>query len=254
MVEPDHICWGGEHRHACSHTLDVRDLYATYGKTDALRGISFSTHCGHTLALIGPNGAGKSTLINILAGLIRPDRGSVLWNGTSPDTCRREFAYLPQRTEVDLRFPLTVRDLVSMGRYPMLGSWRSPGPHDTGIVNRALEALDLEPLQHRQIGQLSGGQLQRALLARAVAQEAHVLLLDEPFTGLDEPGTASLAELLRNLAAEGRLIIASHHNLQNAADIFDRTLLLHREQIAFGPTAEVLCPQNIQRAFSTTAR
>ncbi|MGN0874447.1 MAG: metal ABC transporter ATP-binding protein [Akkermansia sp.] len=254
MVEPDHICWGGEHRHACSHTLDVRDLYATYGKTDALRGISFSTHCGHTLALIGPNGAGKSTLINILAGLIRPDRGSVLWNGTSPDTCRREFAYLPQRTEVDLRFPLTVRDLVSMGRYPMLGPWRSPGPHDTGIVNRALEALDLEPLQHRQIGQLSGGQLQRALLARAVAQEAHVLLLDEPFTGLDEPGTASLAELLRNLAAEGRLIIASHHNLQNAAGIFDRTLLLHREQIAFGPTAEVLCPQNIQRAFSTTAR
>ena len=87
-----------------------------------------------------------------------------------------------------------------------------------------------------------------------MAQEAHVLLLDEPFTGLDEPGTASLAELLRNLAAEGRLIIASHHNLQNAADIFDRTLLLHREQIAFGPTAEVLCPQNIQHAFSTTAR
>lgn len=254
MVNPDHICWGGEHRHTCSHVLEVRDLAAAYGKTDALSGVSFRIHCGHTLALIGPNGAGKSTLINVLAGLIRPDRGQVLWNGSSPDTCRREFAYLPQRTEIDMSFPLTVRALVSMGRYPMLGPWRSPGPHDVAIVDRALEALDLVPLQQRQIGQLSGGQLQRSLLARAVAQEAHILLLDEPFTGLDEPGTASLAELLRSLAAEGRLIIASHHNLQNAADIFDRTLLLHRETIAYGPTTEVLTPHNIQRAFAHTAR
>ncbi len=247
--EHDHICWGGGHAHPCRHRLDVRKLSARHGKVEALRDISFSTSCGRTLALIGPNGAGKSTLLHVLAGLHKPAGGSVLWNGSPLGGLRHEIAFMPQRTEVDWKFPITVRQLVEMGRYPALGAWKSPQRHDEEIVDKALDALGLSPLQGRQIGSLSGGQQQRAFLARAMAQEAHILLLDEPFTGLDLPGMESLASLLRSLAAEGRLIIASHHDLNTAAAIFDETLLLNREQLAFGNTAEALSAPNLQRAF-----
>ncbi len=245
----DHICWGGGHAHPCHHRLEVRALCARYGKVEALRGIDFATTCGRTLALIGPNGAGKSTLLHVLAGLLEPAGGDVLWNGEPLRGLRHEIAFMPQRTEVDWTFPITVRQLVEMGRYPALGAWKSMGRHDAEIVDKALAALGLTPLQGRQIGALSGGQQQRAFLARAMAQEAHILLLDEPFTGLDVPSMESLASLLRSLAAEGRLIIASHHDLNTAAAIFDDALLLNRESLAFGNTAQVLSPDNLQQAF-----
>ncbi len=248
--EHDHICWGGGHAHPCRHKLEVAGLSVCYGKVEALQNIRFAASCGSTLALIGPNGAGKSTLLHVLAGLLTPQSGSVLWNGTPLTTLRHEIAFMPQRTEVDWKFPITVRQLVEMGRYPALGAWKPLRQHDIDIVDKALDALGLTPLQGRQIGALSGGQQQRAFLARAMAQEAHILLLDEPFTGLDVPGMQSLAALLRALAAEGRLIIASHHNLHTAADIFDDTLLLNREQLDFGSTAEVLTEENLQRAFT----
>ncbi len=248
-VEDDHICWGGGHRHAALHRLAVEGLQARYGDVDALRDISFTTGCGRTLALIGPNGAGKSTLLHVLAGLLRPAAGSVLWNGSPLAECRHEIAFMPQRTEVDWGFPMTVRQLVEMGRFPALGFWRALRRHDVEIVDKALDALELAPLQHRQIGELSGGQQQRAFLARAMAQEAHILLLDEPFTGLDVPGADSLAALLRSLAAEGRLVVASHHDLSSAARIFDETLLLRTTLIASGPTSQVLSPANLRLAF-----
>lgn len=249
MVENGHICWGGSHSHACAHSLRVEHLSASYGRVPALDDITFETHCGHTLALVGPNGAGKSTLLKILARLLPPDAGSILWNGEPLDNFPHETAYLPQRSEVNWAFPLTVRDLVAMGRYPSLGIWRAPRQHDREIIDKALFALGLEQLGDRQIGALSGGQQQRAFLARALAQEAHILLLDEPFTGLDSRGTASLGELLRTLAREGRLIIASHHDLNTTASIFDETLLLRRRMIAFGPTREVLSPASLEEAF-----
>ncbi len=245
----DHICWGGGHVHPCRHKLEVTELSVRYGSVEALRGISFSATCGSTLALIGPNGAGKSTLLHVLAGLLVPESGSVLWNGTPLTALRYEIAFMPQRTEVDWKFPITVRQLVEMGRYPALGAWKSLRHHDVEIVDKALETLGLTSLQGRQIGALSGGQQQRAFLARAMAQEAHILLLDEPFTGLDVPGMESLAALLRALAAEGRLIIASHHDLNTAATVFDETLLLRRKLLASGSTADVLCPDNLRRAF-----
>ncbi len=248
---PDHICWGGGHAHLCQHQLEVEGLHVRYGKVEALRGISFATSCGRTLALIGPNGAGKSTLLHVLAGLLRPERGRILWNGAPLSRQRHEIAFMPQRTEVNWTFPITVRQLVEMGRYPALGAWASPGRHDAEIVDKALESLGLTPLQGRQIGALSGGQQQRAFLARAMAQEAHILLLDEPFTGLDVPGMESLAALLRSLAAEGRLIIASHHDLNTAATIFDDSLLLNRELLAFGHTAEALAEPHLNRAFGS---
>lgn len=249
VSEHDHICWGGGVHHHGGHTLAVASLCVSYRNVEALRDVSFATHCGHTLALMGPNGAGKSTLIHAMAGLIRARSGSMLWNGQDLLQTRHEIAFVPQRSAVDWQFPITVRHLVEMGRYPTLGLWKQPTDHDEHIVNKALDTLRLTELQHRRIGELSGGQQQRAFLARALAQEAHILLLDEPFTGLDVPGMQSLGIQLRQLAAEGRLIIASHHNLDNAAELFDQTLLLNKETIAFGATADVLTPANVHRAF-----
>lgn len=249
--EQEHICWGHNHsgHHHGGHELAVKDITAGYGDVVALEDISFSLHCGHTLALVGPNGAGKSTLINLLAGLQKPTTGQILWNGAPLHNTRHEIAYMPQRSDVDWRFPITVRELVEMGRYPALGLWRKPNKHDCEIVEKALEALQLTHLQKRQIGELSGGQQQRAFLARALAQEAHILLLDEPFTGLDVPGMEALGELLRSLASEGRLIIASHHDLASAPRIFSHCLLLKKQRIAFGPTQTVLSPNNLLTAF-----
>lgn len=245
----DHICWGGGHQHPAHHKLELRSVTAGYTATPALENVSFEVECSSTLALMGPNGAGKSTLLNALAGLHRPWSGEILWNGAPLDTQRHETAYLPQRSEVNWQFPLTVRQLVEMGRYPAVGMWRPLRPHDAEIVEKALCTLGLQDLQQRQIGALSGGQQQRCFLARALAQEAHILLLDEPFTGLDVPGTEALSSLLRTLAAEGRLVIASHHDLATAATIFDKALLLHRRLVAAGPCRDVLNADNLNQCF-----
>ena len=245
----DHICWGGGHHHPAHHHLQLRHVTAGYSSEPALEDISFEAVCGRTLALIGPNGAGKSTLLNALAGLLTPWSGEILWNGAPLAQHRREIAYLPQRNEVNWQFPITVRQLVEMGRYPSVGIWRSLNRHDREIVDKALITLNLQDLQHRQIGALSGGQQQRCFLARALAQEAHILLLDEPFTGLDVPGTAALSALLRSLAAEGRLVVASHHDLVTAPQIFDMAVLLRRKLIAAGRTPDVLTPANLSLAF-----
>ena len=245
----DHICWGGGHHHSAHHHLQLRHVTAGYSSEPALENISFEAACGRTLALIGPNGAGKSTLLNALAGLLTPWSGEILWNGAPLAQHRREIAYLPQRNEVNWQFPITVRQLVEMGRYPSVGIWRSLNRHDREIVDKALITLNLQDLQHRQIGALSGGQQQRCFLARALAQEAHILLLDEPFTGLDVPGTTALSALLRSLAAEGRLVVASHHDLVTAPQIFDMAVLLRRKLIAAGRTPDVLTPANLSLAF-----
>ncbi len=247
----DHICWGKADPNHHPHELQVCRLSAAYPRSQrpAITGISFSIHCGHTLAVMGPNGAGKSTLLNVLAGMMPIADGQVLWDGRPLHDTRREVAWLPQRSMVDHSFPITVRRLVEMGRYPALGCWRSIGEHDVSIVDKALRTLQIEALQHRQIAELSGGQLQRAFLARALAQEAHILLLDEPFTGLDDPGVRALGILLGELAREGRLVVASYHDVKSASEYFDDTLLLNREQLAFGKSAEVLSSHNLNRAY-----
>ena len=249
-----HVCWGAQEQHAHQHRLEVTGLSASYREVKALQNIAFSTECSRSLALIGPNGAGKSTLLKCLAGLIRPDAGKIIWRGKTLTSSSREIAYLPQRGDIDWNFPITVRGLVEMGRYPSTSWWRRYSKHDGEIVQRALEAMRLTDLQKRQISALSGGQQQRAFIARALAQEAHVLLLDEPFTGLDRPAQETLSALFRDLAKEGRLLIASHHDLETVASIFDDVLLLKQGgQLAFGSVKESFTPDNITLAYGGTA-
>lgn len=246
MSEEHHDCCA---HHAHHHELVIESLRVHYRSTLALEDVSFATSCGNRVALVGPNGAGKSTLLKAIAGLVARSGGNILWRGTAVKRWSREFAYLPQREEVDWSFPITVRGLVEMGRYPQTGIFGRFRAEDHAAVDAALASLDLLELQKRQIRELSGGQQQRAFLARALAQEAHVLLLDEPFTGLDRNASRQLAELLDRLSHEGRLVIASHHDLATAPKLFDEALLLKTRPIAFGAAAEALSPKNIDRAF-----
>lgn len=246
MSETHHDCCAHHGQH---HELVIAGVTVFYRRVLALENVSLATSCGNRVALIGPNGAGKSTLLKAIAGLVPRDAGTILWRGTAVKKWSREFAYLPQREEVDWSFPITVRGLVEMGRYPQTGWWRKFSPADTAAVDRALESLVLNDLQHRQIRELSGGQQQRAFLARALAQEAHVLLLDEPFTGLDPNASQLLGDLLAELANEGRLVIASHHDLNTAPRLFDEALVLATKTVAFGPIAQVLTPERIASVF-----
>jgi ABC-type Mn2+/Zn2+ transport system ATPase subunit len=236
--------------HPDRHTLRVENLALRYRKLVALQDVSFATACGSRVALIGPNGAGKSSLLKAIAGLLPVSAGRILWRGTRVSRWSREIAYLPQRENVDWQFPITVRGVVRMGRYPHTGWWRPFSRGDESIITRAIGMMGLAALENRQISQLSGGQQQRVFLARAMAQEAHVLLLDEPFTGLDRSSKGALAESLREMSAEGRLIIASHHDMDTVREIYDHVLLLRRRALAFGPVAEVFNDQTLNETFS----
>lgn len=235
------------------HELNVADLRVRYRDVCALDGVSLAASCGACVALIGPNGAGKSTLLKAIAGLLPVASGTIVWRGSTVARWSREIAYLPQRENVDWNFPITVRGVVRMGRYPQTGWWRPFAKTDEIAVTAALAALELTDLENRQINELSGGQQQRVFLARAIAQEAHVLLLDEPFSGLDRTAKAALAVALRRLASEGRLVMASHHDLDTVRDIYDEVLLLNCRPIAFGPVAAVFTEANLSATFGPLA-
>ncbi|MBC8127009.1 MAG: ABC transporter ATP-binding protein [Gloeobacteraceae cyanobacterium ES-bin-144] len=231
------------------HELQVENLRVRYRSLDALRDVSFKTACGACVALIGPNGAGKSTLLKAIAGLLPVAEGRILWRGTKVAKWSREIAYLPQRENVDWQFPITVRGVVRMGRYPQAGWWKPFSASDDAAIERAIDLMGLIDLADRQISELSGGQQQRVFLARALAQEAHVLLLDEPFTGLDRNSKSALASTLRQLTEEGRLVVASHHDMDTVRDIYDEVLLLRRRTIAFGTVAEDFTEAKLAATF-----
>ncbi len=233
------------------HQLVVSDLTVAYNRVPALHHLSFGAQCGHAVALLGPNGAGKSTLLKSLAGLLERETGAISFHGFAVNGPNSEFAYLPQREQIDWDFPTTVRGLVEMGRYQRTGWWRFFSGGDSEAVEDAIRLMQLEDLVDRQVSALSGGQQQRAFLARALAQQAHVFLLDEPFTGLDKPNQENLKHLLRTLRAQGKLLLVSHHDLASVPEIFDSVLLLNGELIASGPVGEVFTDENIQRTFGT---
>jgi ABC-type Mn2+/Zn2+ transport system ATPase subunit len=233
------------------HSLQVEDLTVSYRRIPALHHVGFSVPCGTCVAVLGPNGAGKSTLLKALAGLLDIETGSVSFHGRQMRGANKEFAYLPQREMVDWDFPTTVRGVVEMGRYLRLSWWRRFTAEDKIAVDSALEAVQLAPLQDRQISALSGGQQQRVFIARALAQEAHVLLLDEPFTGLDQPSQEALKQVFKKLKTEGKLLLISHHDLQSVPELFDRVLLLNGELIAAGSLNEAFTKDHLTRAYGT---
>lgn len=236
-----------------NHLLQIRDLTVSYHRVPAVHHVSLDLHCGRCIALLGPNGAGKTSFFKALVGLVKAETGTIGLGGHGARGPRHDIAYLPQREAVDWDFPVTVRGLAEMGRYTRLGWWRRFGAADVAAVDRALATMELTDLADRQISALSGGQQQRAFLARALAQEAHVMLLDEPFNGLDKPAQDLLGQTLRRLAAAGNLVIASHHDLKTVPELFDQVIFLNGELMAFGDTADVFNGTNIDRTFGTLA-
>ncbi len=236
-----------------SHELAISDLTVSYNRVPALHHIGFRVGCGQCVALLGPNGAGKSTLLKALAGLLPVETGSISFHGHSVSGATQDFAYLPQRENIDWDFPATVRGLVEMGRFLRTGWWRRFTKLDAAAVDEAIRQMQLEEFEHRQISALSGGQQQRTFLARSLAQQAHVFLLDEPFTGLDRPNQENLKALFTQLRGQGKLIIASHHDLASVPEIFDQAVLLNGELIAAGPVKAVFTEANIEKTYSRRA-
>lgn len=215
----------------------------------ALEEVSLCVLPGETVALVGPNGAGKSTLIKLIAGLERPQSGTIRVYGHPMGACLHRVAYVPQRGEVDWRFPVTVRQVVMMGRYAHLGWVKWPRQTDHEAVDRALAAMDLIDLADRQIGELSGGQQQRVMLARSLAQDADLLLLDEPLNNLDVPTQEMIFHTLEDLADGGRAVLVSTHDLGILPIHFSRAVFLDRRVVADGPVEEVLTAETLAQAY-----
>ena len=240
-----------------SDGIDARNLTVTYpGGVTALRDATFSLPTGTIAGLVGVNGAGKSTLFKALMGFLRVRSGSVTLLGRSIQEALREnlVAYVPQAEEVDWTFPVLVRDVVMMGRQGRMGLLRRPSEADRAAVAAALARVGMEDYAERQIGQLSGGQKKRVFLARALAQEGRVILLDEPFTGVDVKTEDAIIRLLREMRDEGCVMLVSTHNLGSVPEFCDRTVLVKGTVLASGPTEEVFTPANLRRAFGGVLR
>ena len=231
--------------------LDVRGLTVRYGDVLALDDATVRLEQGRVTGLIGLNGSGKSTLMKAVMGMVRPESGTVDVLGRTPAQARREglVAYVPQAEDVDWTFPVTVRDVVTMGRYGRLGPLRRTRARDVAAVDAALGRVGLDGLAERQVGELSGGQRKRVFVARCLAQEAAVLLLDEPFAGVDQRSEAGVTALLRDLVGEGRSVLVSTHDLQALPALADDVVLLGTRVLAAGHPADVLQPQHLARAL-----
>jgi manganese/iron transport system ATP-binding protein len=214
----------------------------------ALEDVSFQVDRGEQIAVVGPNGAGKSTLFKLIVGILKPSRGHVLMCGHAPDrhTC---IAYVPQRSQIDWSFPATVEDVVMMGRVGRMGLFRRPRRRDWEYVRASLDRVDATHLAKKQIGELSGGQQQRVFIARALAQEAEMLLLDEPLSGLDVPSQQAIFQILASLRPDGVTVLMATHDLNLAAERFDRVMLLNKQIVAFDRGPAVLTAENLLAAY-----
>ncbi|MGE0629053.1 MAG: manganese/iron ABC transporter ATP-binding protein [Hyphomicrobiaceae bacterium] len=238
-------------------SLSVRDVTVTYPNgTTALHNASFELGPGTIAGLVGINGSGKSTLFKAIMGFISPSAGEVRIAGlTAREAQRRKLiAYVPQSEEVDWNFPVLVEDVVMMGRYGHMGFLRIPSAGDRRKVDEALDRVGMAGFRHRQIGELSGGQKKRVFLARALAQEGKVILLDEPFTGVDVTTEAAIIELLRELRSQGHIMLVSTHNLGSVPDFCDEVVLVLKTVLAAGPTATTFTQKNLERAFGGVLR
>lgn len=229
--------------------ITINDLSVSYDRKRVLSNIFLEIEEGRRYGILGPNGSGKSTLLKAILGLIDDYTGEITVLGHDVRKVRRRVVYVPQRSEIDFTFPATVKDVVLMGRYPHKKVFQRMTAEDTRLAEAALQELDILNLQDRQIGELSGGQQQRTFLARALAQQAEVLLLDEPFVGVDIPTEEKIIEVLRKLSAAGKTLVVVHHDLQAVPEYFDHVVLLNQRLVAAGPTEEVFTPETLRLAF-----
>jgi len=234
------------------HRLDIETITIAYGEKIILREVSFQVPHGARVAVVGPNGAGKSTLFKALVGLLPLKAGRILIHGLPLGNHQDCVAYVPQREEVDWRFPVTVRDVVMMGRYGAQGWFRRPSSRDHAAVARSLAEMGIANLAANSISDLSGGQQQRVFLARAIAQEPHILLMDEPFTGVDVTTQEATLHLLDHLREREVTTMISTHDLNLAASRFDLVLLLNKGVVAFGAPREALKQENLKLAFGNS--
>lgn len=230
--------------------VDIHDLTVAYDRKPVLWDVDVQIPSGHLIAVVGPNGAGKSTLIKAVLGLTPVLTGEVRVFGVPLGRVRKRVGYVPQRETVDWDFPISALEVVTMGRYGHAGWLRRPSAVDRAVARRALEQVGMTDFADRQISQLSGGQQQRVFLARALAQEAELYFMDEPFAGVDAATERAIVVVLRALREQGRTVVAVHHDLQTVPEYFDHVVLLNTRLVAAGPTAEAFTPSNIHKTYA----
>lgn len=235
------------------YPITVEDLTVAYREEPVLWDVDVQIPPAALVGIVGPNGAGKSTLIKAMLGLVQPAAGRVLIYGQPYRQQRQRVAYVPQRGSVDWDFPTNALDVVLMGRYGRLGWLRRPGPQDRAIAATALAQVGMEAFAARQISQLSGGQQQRVFLARALAQDADVYLMDEPFQGVDATTEKAIMGVLKDLQHAGKTVVVVHHDLQTVPEYFDHVLLLNVRAVAFGRVADVFTPERVRAAYGKKA-
>jgi len=228
--------------------LAVSHLGLRYNGAFALEDVSFEVLAGERLAVVGPNGAGKSTLFKLIAGILQPTSGSVYLAGSGPGRhiC---IGYVPQRPQIDWHFPASVADVVMMGRAGKIGLFHRPSRSDWDFVHQSLQTVGMEGYADRQIGELSGGQQQRVFIARTLAQESELVLMDEPLTGLDLTTQQDILGILAQLQSQGVTVMVATHDLNRAASDYDRVLLVNRRLLGIGAAADVLTARNLVSAY-----
>ena len=231
------------------NALDVRNLTLSYDRDAVVTRANLHVEAGRIVGVLGPNGAGKSTLIKGILALHRPDGGEVLFFGQPLRDVRDRVVYVPQRSSVDWDFPVTVEDVVLMGRYGRLGLWGRLRRRDRLMARRALDQIGIADLASRQISELSGGQQQRVFLARALAQDGDLIFMDEPFVGVDAATEEAIVGLLRQMREDGKTVIVVNHDLQTARSYFDELVLLNKRIIAHGPTQSVFTPELLAETY-----
>jgi iron/zinc/copper transport system ATP-binding protein len=232
-----------------TQAISVFNLHVSYHGNEAVRNLTFQAEMGHIVGVIGPNGAGKSTLLKSLLNLIPRDKGEIKITGKTIYEMRQKIAYVPQRSNIDWDFPITVIDTVVIGTYPKLGLFKRPKKREREWAYECLKKVGMEEFSQRQIGELSGGQQQRVFVARALAQKPELFFLDEPFVGIDVSSEETIINILREQRNEGKTVLIVHHDLSKAGAYFDKLLLLNKELVKYGSVQEVCRPEVITKAY-----
>lgn len=231
------------------YSIEVKNLSVSYEKKTVLLNINLQLESGHLYGLLGPNGAGKSTLFKTMLGFVKPDQGYIHINGCRVDQVRNKIAYIPQKEDIDWTFPVTVLDIVLTGRLPHKNTFTRYSDFDRKIAYEAMGRLGILDYKNRQIGDLSGGQQQRVFIARALCQQAELLLFDEPFVGVDVTSESKIIALIKSLVAENKTVIIIHHDLSKVMDYFDNVIMVNQTLMAFGKTVDVFTLENIEKTF-----